>query len=345
MSKKIVKVGNLSIGNGHIYVQSMTNTKTSDIDATIEQILQLEKAGCEIVRCSVPNKESGLALKEIVKNVNIPIVADIHFSSDLAILAAENGASKIRINPGNIGSHEKVKYVADFLKERHIPIRIGVNGGSLDQKYANMPLDDAMVESALEHVRLLEDCDFEDIIISCKSSNVFKMISAYRKLSKKCDYPLHIGVTEAGTYHMGLIKNSIGIGCLLCDGIGDTIRVSLTDKPIKEVYAGFDILKACNLYDKPYCEIISCPTCARTEINVQELADAVADLTKDTKKNIKIAVMGCIVNGIGEGKDADFGVAGGKDKSIIIKNGEQFKIVTNDKVLDELKILVEQFSE
>ena len=344
MSIKKVKVGNLVIGDKDIIVQSMTNTKTSDIDATIAQILSLEKAGCELVRCTVPTKDDAYALKEIVKAVNIPVVADIHFSSELAILAADNGAAKIRINPGNIGSLDKVKYLAQYLMERNIPIRIGVNGGSLDKKYKHLNQVDGMVESVLEHVHLLEDNNFDDIVISCKSSNVFNMIKAYRKLHEILPYPLHIGVTEAGTYTQGLIKNAIGIGGLLVDGIGDTIRVSLTDTPEKEIYAAQNILKACNLYNKPYCEVVSCPTCGRTEIKVQEYADAIADYCKDIKKNIKIAVMGCIVNGIGESEGSDFGVAGGKDKSVIFKDGKQLEVVPNDKILEKLKELVDNFN-
>ena len=344
MSIKKVKVGNLTIGDKDIIVQSMTNTKTSDVDATIAQILSLEKCGCELVRCTVPTKDDAYALKEIVKAVHIPVVADIHFSSELAILAADNGAAKIRINPGNIGSLDKVKYLAQYLKERQIPIRIGVNGGSLDKKYKHLNQVDGMVESVLEHVHLLEDNNFDDIVISCKSSNVFNMIKAYRKLHELLPYPLHIGVTEAGTYTQGLIKNAIGIGGLLVDGIGDTIRVSLTDTPEKEIYAAQNILKACNLYNKPYCEVVSCPTCGRTEIKVQEYADAIADYCKDIKKNIKIAVMGCIVNGIGESEGSDFGVAGGKDKSVIFKDGKQLEVVSNDKILDKLKELVDNFN-
>ena len=344
MSIKKVKVGNLTIGDKDIIVQSMTNTKTSDVDATIAQILSLEKCGCELVRCTVPTKEDAYALKELVKAVHIPVVADIHFSSELAILAADNGAAKIRINPGNIGSLDKVKYLAQYLKERQIPIRIGVNGGSLDKKYKHLNQVDGMVESVLEHVHLLEDNNFDDIVISCKSSNVFNMIKAYRKIHELLPYPLHIGVTEAGTYTQGLIKNSIGIGGLLVDGIGDTIRVSLTDTPEKEIYAAQNILKACNLYNKPYCEVVSCPTCGRTEIKVQEYADAIADYCKDIKKNIKIAVMGCIVNGIGESEGSDFGVAGGKDKSVIFKDGKQLEVVSNDKILDKLKELVDNFN-
>ncbi|MEG2413943.1 MAG: flavodoxin-dependent (E)-4-hydroxy-3-methylbut-2-enyl-diphosphate synthase [Clostridia bacterium] len=343
--KKVVKVGNLLIGNGAITVQSMTNTKTSDIDGTVAQILQLENAGCDIVRCSVPDEKSALAIKEIVRQVNIPVVADIHFDYRLAIMSADSGVAKIRINPGNIGDLSKVKYLASYLKEREIPIRIGVNGGSLDKKYSGLPLAQAMCESALEHVRLLESCNFSDIIISAKSSNVSEMIKAYRMLDKACDYPLHIGVTEAGTFRQGLIKSSIGIGALLCDGIGDTVRVSLTDEPVKEVYAGIDILKACDKYAKPHVEIISCPTCARTEINVKDIALQVEEMCKNVNKNIKIAVMGCIVNGIGESQGCDFGVAGGKDKSAIFENGKMLKVVPNKDIFVSLQELIEKFNE
>ena len=344
MSEKKVRVKNLVIGDKDIIVQSMTNTKTANIDATISQILELEKAGCELVRCTVPDKESAYALKEIVKGVHIPVVADIHFSSELALLAADNGAAKIRINPGNIGSLDKVKYLASYLKERNIPIRIGVNGGSLDKKFKHLNQVDGMVESVLEHVHLLEDNNFDDIVISCKSSNVFNMIKAYRRIHELLPYPLHIGVTEAGTYTQGLIKNAIGIGGLLADGIGDTIRVSLTDTPVKEIYAAQNILKACNLYNKPYVEIVSCPTCGRTEINVQEYANKIEEYARTINKNIKIAVMGCIVNGIGESEGADFGVAGGKEKSVIFKDGKQLEIVKNDQILEKLKELVDNFN-
>lgn len=340
MDKKIVKVKNVNIGDGNIVIQSMTNTKTYNIEDTINQILSLERKGCEIVRVSVPDEKSALALKEIKKAINIPLVADIHFSSKLAMMAAENGADKIRINPGNIGSSEKVKYLVEFLKERNIPIRIGVNAGSLEEEFKSLNRVDGMVESALKHVRLLEENNFDNIIISCKSSSVKDMILAYRKIHNLVPYPLHIGVTEAGTYTQGLIKNSVGIGSLLLDGIGDTIRVSLTDTPESEIDAAINILKAINMYNKPYCEIISCPTCARTEINVKELAQSVEKLCEGVKKNIKIAVMGCIVNGIGESEGADFGVAGGKDKSIIFKDGKKVELIENDKILDKLKEMI-----
>lgn len=336
-NKRIVKVGNVEIGNGKVSIQSMTNTKTTDIDATINQILQLEKAGCELVRSSVPDEESAIALKEIIKNIHIPMIADIHFSHKLALMSADAGVNKIRINPGNIGGVEKAKYLADYLKERNIALRIGVNGGSLDSKYKSMPLAKAMCESALEYVSVLEKCNFYDIVISAKSSNVKTMIETYRLLDKACDYPLHLGVTEAGIYHTGLVKSAVGIGSLLCDGIGDTIRVSLSDDPVKEVEAAKDILKACDKYDKPYCEIISCPTCARTNIKVKELAEQVEEMCKDIPKAIKVAVMGCVVNGIGESQGANLGVAGGKNKSAIFVDGEYVCNVNNEEILPVLK--------
>lgn len=345
MSIKKVKVKDIEIGGKSLIIQSMTNTKTIDIDSSITQILELEKAGCELVRLSIPNKESAYALKEIKKAVNIPLCADIHFSSELAILAAENGADKIRINPGNIGSKEKVEYLAKYLNERNIPIRIGVNGGSLEKDLKHLNQVDGMVQSALNHIRILEENNFDNIVISCKSSNVKNMIAAYRKLHELVPYPLHIGVTEAGTYTKGLIKNSIGIGSLLLDGIGDTIRVSLTDDPVKEVYAAQEILKCCNLYDKPYCEIVSCPTCARTEINVKEIADKIEEETKNLHKNVKVAVMGCIVNGIGESEGADFGVAGGKDKSILFKDGKQIEIIQNEDIVERLLNMIKEYNE
>ena len=340
---KIVKVGGVEIGGGQISVQSMTNTKTKDIDATVAQITKLQDAGCEIVRVSVPDKDSALACRQIVEQTAIPIVADIHFDYRLAVAAADSGVSKIRINPGNIGDMSKVKYLAQYLKERNIPIRIGVNGGSLDEKYKHLPLAEAMCESALEHVRILEECNFDDIVISAKSSNVTAMIQAYRLIRSRCDYPLHIGVTEAGTYTKGLIKSAIGIGSLLCDGIADTIRDSLTDDPINEVEAGIEILKACDKYSKPYAEVIACPTCARTNINVQEIASKVEELCKNVRKNVKIAVMGCVVNGIGESKGCDFGVAGGVGKSALFAKGELIETIDNDQIMPRLAKMIEEF--
>lgn len=342
--KREVKVGNLTIGGGHpIVIQSMTNTKTTDIDGTIAQILALHRAGCQLVRCSVPDEASACALKEIVAQSPIPVVADIHFRSKLACMSADAGAAKIRINPGNIGSHDKVRYLADYLKERSIPIRIGVNGGSLDPKYADMPLDRALAESTMEHVRLLEDCGFYDIILSAKASDVPTMVRAYRMLDKMCDYPLHLGVTEAGTYTKGLVKSAVGIGALIVDGIGDTIRVSLTDDPVKEIYAAAEILKACGKYPHPYAEIVSCPTCARTCIPVQELADRVDAMCADLQVPIKVAVMGCVVNGIGESKGADVGIAGGPEKSVLFAHGKQIALIPNEEILPRLRAYIDQW--
>lgn len=341
--KKIVRVGNYNIGDGSITIQSMTNTLTSDIDATVTQINALANVGCDIVRCSVPDKESAIAIKEIVKQVAIPVVADIHFDYKLAILSAQNGVAKVRINPGNIGDLSNVKSLASCLNEIKIPIRIGVNGGSLDKKYNDKELALAMQLSALEHIQLLEDCNFNNIIVSAKSSDVATMIRAYRLINSACNYPLHIGVTEAGTTKAGMIKSAVGIGSLLCDGIGDTIRVSLTDDPINEIYGAIQILKACDKYDKPYAQIISCPTCARTMIDVKGIADEIEELCKNVHKNVKIAVMGCVVNGIGESKGSDFGVAGGKEKSAIFANGELLETVDNSKILHKLKEMIEKF--
>lgn len=337
MTKK-VRIGNIVIGGGErIAVQSMTNTKTTDVEGTVKQLAALQAAGCDIARCSVPDSASADALAEIVKSTTMPIVADIHFDYRLAVKAADAGAAKIRINPGNIGDESKVGYLAKYLKERNIPIRIGVNGGSLDKKYEGLPLDEAMCESALEHVALLEKHSFYDIVISVKSSDVVNTVKAYRLLSQKCDYPLHVGVTEAGIYEKGLIKSAIGIGALLCDGIGDTVRVSLTDDPVKEVYAAKEILKAVGRYDGAYAEVVSCPTCARTCIDVQGIATKIEEYARTLDKSVKIAVMGCVVNGIGESKGCDIGVAGGKDKSVIFREGKIIATVNNDEILGELK--------
>lgn len=341
--KKTVKVGNINIGDGNVSIQSMTNTKTSDIDATVAQIKACESAGCQLVRCSVPDEESAIALKEIIKNVNIPVIADIHFSHKLALMAADAGVSKIRINPGNIGGVDKAKYLADYLKERNVALRIGVNGGSLDASHKSKPLAVAMRDSALEYVSVLEKCNFYDIVISAKSSNVKVMLDTYRLLDKACDYPLHLGVTEAGLYHTGLVKSAIGIGALLCENIGDTVRVSLSDDPVKEVEAAKDILKACDKYPYPYCEIISCPTCARTNIAVKELAEQVEVMCKDIQKSLKVAVMGCVVNGIGESQGANLGVAGGKDKSAIFVDGKYVETVDNKDILPVLKKYITEY--
>lgn len=337
-SKKI-KVGNTFIGgDSPVLVQSMLNIPANNIKKSVEQAIELENAGCQVIRFAIPN-EDALDLIEPIKNATtVPLVADIHFDYKLALGAAQRGIDKIRINPGNIGSEDRVKAVADICKLKGLPIRIGVNSGSLEKeilaKYGS-PTPQAMVESALYHASLLEKFDFDDIVISIKSSNVNTMISAYELASEKCNYPLHLGVTEAGTERMGIIKSSIGIGSLLTHGIGDTIRVSLTDNPIKEVYAAFDILKAVGLKnDCPY--LISCPTCGRTKIDLVGLAKQVEERLRDCKKPIKVAVMGCIVNGPGEAKEADIGIAGGDGCGLIFKKGEILRKVPENQLLDEL---------
>lgn len=336
-----IKIGDIYIGDGApIAVQSMCNTKTTDIDGSIAQILELERHGCDIVRLSVPDIASSIAIAEIVKAVHIPVVADIHFDYKLAIASADAGVHKIRLNPGNIGNEERVKYVADYLNERDIPIRIGVNGGSLEKQYKDMPIVDAMCASAMGHIHLLENANFYNTIVSVKSSDVRNNIEAYRKLKSMCDYPLHVGVTEAGVYEQGVIKSAIGIGSLLLDGIGDTIRVSLTDEPYKEVDTAKIILQSLGL-GAPHVEVISCPTCARTDINVMGLANQVIALTKNIKKDIKIAVMGCIVNGPGEASHCDFGIAGGREKSVIFEKGVVVKTVPNSELSAEIMRYIE----
>ncbi len=336
---KKIKLGNTYIGgDSPILVQSMLNIPANDIEGSVAQAKELAAAGCQVIRFAIPN-EDALDLIEPIKNaVDVPLVADIHFDYRLALGAAERGIDKIRINPGNIGDESRVKAVADICKLKGLPIRIGVNSGSLEKeilaKYGS-PTPEAMVESALYHASLLEKFDFDDIVISIKSSDVNTMIAAYELASEKCNYPLHLGVTEAGTERMGVIKSSIGIGSLLTRGIGDTIRVSLSDKPVKEVFAAFDILKAIGLKnDCPY--LISCPTCGRTKIDLIGLAKKVEDRLKDCKKPIKVAVMGCIVNGPGEAKEADIGIAGGDGNGLIFKKGEILRKVPEDQLLDEL---------
>lgn len=337
-SKKI-KIGNTFIGGGSpVLVQSMINVPSTDIEGSVKQAVELEKAGCQIIRFAIPDNDA-LALVEPIKNaVSVPLVADIHFDYKLALGAAERGIDKIRINPGNIGSYDRVKAVADICRQKNIPIRIGVNSGSLEKEILaeyGSPTPEAMVKSALYHASLLEKFDFDDIVISIKSSNVNTMIKAYELAAEECDYPLHLGVTEAGTKHMGIIKSSVGIGSLLTHGIGDTIRVSLTDDPVQEVYAAFDILKAIGMKtDCPY--LISCPTCGRTRIDLVGLANKVEERLRGCNKPIKVAVMGCIVNGPGEAKEADIGIAGGDGCGLIFKKGEILRKVDEDKLLDEL---------
>lgn len=343
-SRKI-KLGNTYIGgDSDVVVQSMLNIPASNIEGSVEQAKELAAAGCQVIRFAIPNEQALELVEPIKEAVDVPLVADIHFDYRLALGAVERGIDKIRINPGNIGDDSRVKAVADACRTKNIPIRIGVNSGSLEKeilaKYGS-PTPEAMVASAMYHARLLEKFDFEDIVISIKSSNVETMINAYELAAQECDYPLHLGVTEAGTERMGIIKSSIGIGSLLTRGIGDTIRVSLTDAPVKEVFAAFDILKAIGLKkDCPY--LISCPTCGRTKIDLVGLAKQVEDRLRDCKKPIKVAVMGCIVNGPGEAKEADIGIAGGDGNGLIFKKGEILRKVDEKDLLEELMKEIEK---
>ncbi len=334
-----IRVGDVVIGGGApVVIQSMLNTKTTDVEGSLAQIKALKTAGCQIARLAVPNMEAARGFAEICKESPLPLVADIHFDYKLAIAAAEGGAAKIRINPGNIGGEDRVKAVVDVCKDKHIPIRIGVNGGSLDkrllEKYGH-PTAEALVESAFEHLELLEKYGFYDTCLSMKSSTVPTMVAAARLFRSKCDYPLHIGVTETGPVKMGLMKSAMGIGALLLDGIGDTIRVSLTDDPVEEVYAAKDILKAAGLR-KEGVNIISCPTCGRTRIDLIGLVNQVDAALKDCEKPITVAVMGCVVNGPGEAREADIGIAGGDGWGMIFEKGEQVEKLPYDQLLDAL---------
>ena len=334
-----IQVGGVPIGGGApVVIQSMLNTKTTDIGASLQQIRQLKTAGCQIARLSVQNMEAARGFAEICKESELPLVADIHFDYKLAVAAAEAGASKIRINPGNIGGEDRVKAVVDICKDKKIPIRVGVNGGSLDkrllEKYGH-PTAEALVESAFEHLELLEKYGFYDTCLSMKSSTVSTMVAAARLFRSKCDYPLHIGVTETGPVKMGMIKSAMGIGALLLDGIGDTIRVSLTDDPVQEVYAAKDILKAAGLR-KEGVNIISCPTCGRTRIDLISLVNRVDEALKDCQKPITVAVMGCVVNGPGEAREADIGIAGGDGWGMIFEKGEQVAKLPYDELLPAL---------
>lgn len=340
---RVVKVGNLLIGGGNpIVIQSMTNTTTSDVEATVNQIKKLEAAGCQMVRMTINNEEAAKAIGEIKKRVDVPLCADIHFDYKLALLAIENGIDKLRINPGNIGSDENIKAVVEKAKEKNIPIRIGVNSGSIEkhilEKYGK-PTADGMVESAMYHINLLEKNGFNDIVVSLKASNVKMMVEAYRKISKLVDYPLHLGVTEAGTAFQGTVKSAIGIGTLLVDGIGDTIRVSLTEDPVEEIKVAKEILKVLGLIEAGV-EIVSCPTCGRTEIDLIGLAKKVEKEFENENRKIKIAVMGCVVNGPGEAREADYGVAGGKGVGVLFKKGQIVKKVDESEILIELKKLI-----
>lgn len=335
-----IKVGNVQIGGQNkVIIQSMCNTKTKDVKSTVNQILELEKAGCEIIRVACLDIEDAKAIKEIKKQIHIPIVADIHFDYKIALQAIESGVDKIRINPGNIGDEEKVKKVVEGCKEHNIPIRIGVNAGSLEkdllEKYGK-PTAEAMVESAKRHVEILEKLEFYDIAISLKASNLDLCIEAYEQAAKEFPYPLHLGITEAGTEFSGTIKSSIGLGVLLREGIGDTLRVSLSDDPIKEIKVAKEILKDCNLY-KGVPTLVACPTCGRTQIDLIPIAKEVEDFLQTINSNITVAVMGCAVNGPGEAREADIGIAGGIEEGLLFKKGQIIKKVPQDKIVEVLK--------
>ncbi len=340
-----VKVGDINIGgDSSIKVQSMTNTDTRDIGATVAQILRLQEAGCDIVRCAVPDQKASDAIGQIVKEIDIPLVADIHFDYRLALSSINNGVSKLRINPGNIGSTDKVRAVVEAAQDKGVPIRIGVNSGSLQrdilEKYGDV-CPQALVESALRHVEILEKLNFNDVVISVKSSDVTEMIECYRLISEKVDYPLHLGVTESGTIKSGTIKSSVGIGALLSQGIGDTIRVSLTGDPVEEVIVAREILRSLG-HIKEGIELISCPTCGRTQLNLIEIADQLEGRLKGIKKNIKVAVMGCVVNGPGEARRADIGIAGGNGQGLIFRKGEIIKKVREEELVEELIAEIEK---
>lgn len=337
---KVVQIGDRKIGGGNpILIQSMTNTRTDDINATVAQILELEAAGCEIIRCAVPDMAAARALTEIKKQIHIPLVADIHFDYRLAIAAMEHGADKIRINPGNIGSREKIRAVVNVAKERRIPIRVGVNSGSLEkdlvEKYGGVTAG-GLVESALDKVKIIEDMGYDNLVISIKSSDVLMCAKAHELIAEKTDYPLHVGITEAGTLYSGNIKSAVGLGIILYQGIGDTIRVSLTGAPLEEIKSAKRILKTLGLR-KGGVEVVSCPTCGRTRIDLIALANQVESMVQDIPLDIKVAVMGCVVNGPGEAKEADIGIAGGVGLGLLIKKGEIIKKVPEDQLLAVLR--------
>jgi len=332
-----VKVGNVTIGGQNkVVIQSMTTTTTSDVDATVAQIKELANAGCEIVRCACLNMNDANAFSEIVKRVSIPVVADIHFDYRLALKVIENGVAKIRLNPGNLKDPEKVKLIVDKCKEYKIPIRIGVNAGSLSKeilsKYGH-PCKEAMIESAWGHIKILEDLDFHDIILSIKASDIRLCVDSYRLASETFNYPLHIGITESGTDFSGTIKSSAGLGILLFDGIGDTMRVSLSSDPVNEIKVAKELLASFDLYKKP--KLIACPTCGRCQLDMIEIAKAVEQYLETVDKDIKVAVMGCVVNGPGEAREADIGIAGGKDNAILFKNGQKVRILDASNLLED----------
>ena len=335
-----VRIGDVTIGGGSpIAIQSMTNTKTEDAEATAEQILALEKAGCEIIRCAVPTMEAAQAIGRIKERIHIPLVADIHFDYRLAIAAIENGADKIRINPGNIGDADRVQAVVDKAKERQIPIRVGVNSGSLEkslvERYGGVTAE-GLAQSAMDKVHMIENMGYDNLVVSIKSSDVMMCVKAHEMIARECPYPLHVGITEAGTLLAGNIKSSIGLGLILSQGIGDTIRVSLTGAPVEEIRSGKIILKTLGLRQGGI-EVVSCPTCGRTKIDLIGLANQVEDMAEDIPLNIKVAVMGCVVNGPGEAKEADIGIAGGIGEGLLIKKGEVVKKVKEDQLLETLR--------
>ena len=345
---KVIQIGNRKIGGGNpIAIQSMTNTPTQDVDRTVEQILKLEKAGCEIIRCTVPNIEAAKAIRQIKEQIHIPLVADIHFDYRMALMAIENGADKIRINPGNIGSEDRVKAVVDAARERNIPIRIGVNSGSLEKEIVEKNggvTAEGIVESALHQVRRIEDLGYDNLVISIKTSNVLMCVKAHELIAGKTPYPLHVGITESGTLNSGNIKSSIGLGLILSQGIGDTIRVSLTADPVEEIASARLILRTLGLR-REGIEVVSCPTCGRTQINLIELATKVEKLVEDYPLNIKVAVMGCVVNGPGESKEADLGIAGGVGEGLLFKHGEIVKKLKEDELLPALKYELDHWGE
>lgn len=338
--RKEIQIGNVTIGGGNkVAIQSMTNTKTEDVEATVAQILALEKAGCEIIRCAVPTMEAAQALRSIKKQIHIPLVADIHFDYRLAIAAIENGADKIRINPGNIGSRERVQAVVDKAKEYGVPIRVGVNSGSLEkelvEKYGKVTAE-GLVESAMDKVHMIEEMGYDQLVVSIKSSDVLMCVKAHELIAKQCKYPLHVGITESGTVWAGNIKSSVGLGMILGQGIGDTIRVSLTGDPVEEIRTAKLVLKTLGLR-KGGIEVVSCPTCGRTKIDLIGLANQVEKMVSDIPLDIKVAVMGCVVNGPGEAKEADIGIAGGIGEGLLIKKGEIVKKVKEDELLETLR--------
>ena len=340
MQTKEVKIGSVTIGGAHpVAIQSMTNTKTEDVAATVEQILRLEAAGCEIVRCTVPTMEAAKALKEIKKQIHIPLVADIHFDYKMAIAAIENGADKIRINPGNIGSEERVRAVVEKAKEYGVPIRIGVNSGSREkpllEKYGGVTAE-GIVESALDKVHMIESMGYDNLVVSIKSSDVLMCVKAHELIAKQCPYPLHVGITESGTIYSGNIKSSVGLGIILHEGIGNTIRVSLTGDPVEEIRSAKLILKTLGLR-KGGIEVVSCPTCGRTQIDLIGLANEVEKMVQEFPLDIKVAVMGCVVNGPGEAKEADLGIAGGIGEGLLIKKGEIVRKVKEEELLETLR--------